>query len=240
MRIVDRIVTEPETCSYLPDRLASVEFRIVVDATDVQLERWLERGWRRFGVAYFRPACRGCTECVSLRIPVARFVPSRSQRRAAERAVGLRLEVGPPRVDRARVELYRRWYAARASARGWQPDGMDEDRYALEFAYPHAAALEYVWYDGDRPVAVSLVDKTPRALSAVYTYHDPSYARHSLGTVSILAQIEEARLAGKHHVYLGYRVLGCPSSEYKARFRPYEALRGWPDLHETPLWRPVG
>lgn len=239
MRVVDRIVTEPETCSYLRDRLASVEFRIVVEATEAQLERWLERGWRRFGVAYFRPACRGCAECVSLRIPVASFVPSRAQRRAAERAAGFRLEVGAPQVDEARLSLYRRWHASRAANRGWSPDGMDEDRYALEFAYPHAAAHEYVWYDGARPIAVSLVDRTPNALSAVYTYHDPDYARHSLGTVSILTQIEEARLSGRAHVYLGYRVSGCASSEYKARFRPHELLRGWPDLHEMPFWEPA-
>ncbi|HKQ40385.1 MAG TPA: arginyltransferase, partial [Verrucomicrobiae bacterium] len=38
------------------------------------------------------------------------------------------------------------------------------------------------------------------------------------------------------HVYLGYRVAGCRSMEYKAQFRPHELLQGRPLDHEAPVW----
>ncbi|MEO1234138.1 MAG: hypothetical protein AAFZ18_35110, partial [Myxococcota bacterium] len=50
-------VAEPSPCAYLPDRLATLEYRLLLDVTGPELDAILERGWRRFGPAYFRPAC---------------------------------------------------------------------------------------------------------------------------------------------------------------------------------------
>lgn len=216
-----------------------------------ELDRLLERGWRRFGLAYFRPACAACAECVPLRIPVEDFVPTRNLRRVAARGARLVLEVGTPSVDPERVALYQAWHGERADRRGWDDDGMTAERYFHEFAFPHPSARELAWFeeadggasDGLSParklVAVSLVDETPSALSAVYTYYAPAYEKWSMGTLSILTQVELARRAGKRWVYLGYRVLGCASSRYKARFVPHEVLARWPAAGEGPSWARV-
>jgi arginine-tRNA-protein transferase len=132
------------------------------------------------------------------------------------------------------------------SARGWSAEHITEDDYYHQFAFPHASARELAFYDDSPPdgaspklVCVSIVDETPNALSAVYTYHHPDYRKRSLGTASILFQVERAKSTGKRFVYLGYRVLGCKSSEYKARFRPHELLEGWPGLDTDPTWKTV-
>ena len=62
-----------------------MEYRVMTNVTPDELEWMLTRGWRRFGHLYFRPACPACSECVSLRIPVATFAPTKSQRRAWKR-----------------------------------------------------------------------------------------------------------------------------------------------------------
>jgi arginine-tRNA-protein transferase len=74
-------------------------------------------------------------------------------------------------------------------------------------------------------VAVAYVDALPEALSAIYCYHDPAERARSLGTFNILSLIAAARERRLPHVYLGYYVAGCRSSEYKRRFRPNEVLR---------------
>jgi leucyl-tRNA---protein transferase len=45
-----------------------------------------------------------------------------------------------------------------------------------------------------------------------------------------------ARQRGIPNVYLGYRVLGCPSMRYKGTFRPHELLLGRPGPEEEPRW----
>lgn len=243
LRVLEHFVAEPRACSYLSGRAATLEYRLMMGVEPDELDRLLERGWRRFGVAYFRPACAACAECVPLRIPVDGFQLSRNLRRIRRRGEALRLRVGVPAVDAERLALYQRWHGERAERRGWDDDGMTAERYFHEFAFPHPSARELSWYDvaegSPRLVAVSLVDETPTALSAVYTYSDPDYERWSLGSLSIVTQLELAARAAKRWVYLGYRVLGCASSQYKARFVPHELLGGWPGPSERPSWRRV-
>ncbi len=237
-------VAEPSTCAYLPDRIARLEYRLLLDVTPTELDALLDRGWRRFGPAYFRPACGSCQACVSLRIPVAEFRPNKSQRRAYNKTKDwLRVEEGRPRVDARRLDLYHRWHLGRGATRGWASDHLDAEEYRYQFAFHHPSARELTYWDdrssGSGPprlIGVAMTDITPNGLSAVYTYHDPDYAAFSLGTVSILHQIERARALGRRWVYLGYRVLGCRSSEYKASFRPHELLEASCAFDEQPRW----
>jgi arginyl-tRNA--protein-N-Asp/Glu arginylyltransferase len=239
VHLLERLVEEPHPCAYLERERASLEMRVMLDVTADETDALLERGWRRFGPVYFRPACTSCSECVSLRVLVHAFAPGKSQRRAARACSSLRRVVGPPVVDDARLDLYARWHAAREGARGWEPNPQTRERYALEFAFPHPCAREAAFYDdaaGGKLVGVGLFDETPRALSAAFFFHDPDYARLSLGTANVIALVEEARAGGKPYVYLGFRVAGCASLRYKAAFRPHELLRGRPGLDEEPSW----
>jgi arginine-tRNA-protein transferase len=176
---------------------------------------------------------------VSLRIVAERFAATASQRKAERACSGrLRRVVGVPRVDEARLALYAKWHASREVARGWEPNPQTAERYALEFAFPHPCAREAAFYDdaAGRLVAVGLFDETPRALSAVFFFYDPDYARMSLGTANVVSLARDARQRGKRHVYLGYRVSGCASLAYKSRFRPHELLRSRPTDDEMPTW----
>ncbi len=210
-----------------------------VDVTAAELESMLERGWRRFGPVYFRPKCVGCGECVTLRVDVPTFAPRKSQRRAAKNAARLRRVVGTPIVDDERLALYHRWHAQRETAKGWDPTSLDPERYAMDFAFPHPAAREVAFRDpadGDRLVGLGIFDETPHALSAVYFFWDPDRAPSSLGVANVVTLASDARKQGRAHLYLGYRVLGCPSLVYKASYRPHELLVGRPAPDEEPQW----
>lgn len=244
MRLIEHLVEAPRECSYLPDRMASLEHRLMLDVDRELLEAYLTRGWRRFGPDYFRPRCHPCHECVPTRIDVMAFRPSKSQRRAAAACAGLVHVVDRPVADEARVALYRRWHAMREEHRGWSPAPLDRRSYAFQFAMPHAAVREVAYYDGapgdpSALVGLGICDVTERAWSAVYFFYDPKWAPRSIGVANVLRQIEIARAGGQTHVYLGYRVDGCASMQYKARFRPQERLVGWPELDEEPVWMPV-
>src|SRR5436190_15204221 len=135
--LLKQIIEGPNACQYLPDRQATTDTRIVVGDTADELEAMLLRGWRRFGPVQFRPACAACGECVPLRIPVADFRPSRSQRRAARACATLRVAIGVPRVDEERLALYRAWHRSRELRREWAPNDLDARDYQLQLAFPH-------------------------------------------------------------------------------------------------------
>ena len=234
--LLNHFVEDPRVCDYLPGERATLEYRVMSGVGPEELESLLVRGWRRLGPFYFRPACAGCFECVPLRIPVATFAPSGSQARAARRVRRFRVRLGVPRVDRARLDLYARWHAAREVRRGWNASPLTGDDYALQFAYPHEAVRELTLWDGGTLVALGLCDVTPRAWSAIYFFYDPAIARLSPGVANVMLALELARERGIPHVYLGYRVLGCPSMRYKATFRPHELLAGRPGPEEEPRW----
>ena len=166
------------------------------EVTAVELEAMLSRGWRRFGPVYFRPACASCGECVTLRVDVGSFAPSKSQRRAARNAASLKRVVSVPIVDDERLALYHRWHAQREAKRGWDPSELDPERYATDFAFPHPAVREVAFRDGsdgDRLVGLGIYDETPNAMSAVYFFWDPERAPASLGVANVVTLIEDAR-----------------------------------------------
>jgi arginine-tRNA-protein transferase len=239
VRLLQHRIAGPEPCPYLPGLQATTETLLMTGVSPDELENLLERGWRRFGPVYFRPVCTGCAECVSVRVPVQSFAPSSNLKRVQRRAAHLRMEVGAPQVDEARLALYRRWHASREEERGWKPDRIGVESYAMQFCFPHPAAREFSYWEGDELVGVGIADETPRALSAVYCYHDPSRSKLSIGTLNVLRAIEYARMRGIAHLYLGYCVEGCESLRYKARFRPQEKLVGRVEDGRNPRWDPA-
>jgi arginine-tRNA-protein transferase len=243
MESLFRYVASPSPCGYLPDRRWSLEYEYVGAMTPQEYLQRMLGGWRRFGSMLFRPACRSCTACRSLRVLAGRFRPDRSQRRVRKLNEGaVELRVGKPAVDRTKLALYDCYHAFQAENRGWpQHPAKDAASYADSFVHNPFAVEEWCYYCDGRLVGVGYVDsllpaptpgETPAGgLSGIYFFYDPRERGRSLGTWNVLCLIDEAARRGWPHVYLGYYVEGCPSMEYKTRFAPNQ-VRG-PD----GVWR---
>jgi arginine-tRNA-protein transferase len=73
-------------------------------------------------------------------------------------------------------------------------------------------------------VGVAICDRSNDAVSAVYCCYDPDFSELSIGTYSILKQLQLCAEWELSHLYLGLYISGCESMEYKARFLPHERL----------------
>lgn len=203
-------------CPYLPERRKQYEYFLAHRLTTAEVASCFESGWRKFGPYYFRPACPDCRECIPLRVPVADFAPSRSQRRVLRRNTGLRVDFGPLRFSERIYDLYRD-HSGRRFARE-----TTLEEFFLHFYLPSCPVLQTEVYLGDDLAGVGFLDIGTNCLSSVYFSFDPRLAGRSLGIFSVLQEIEHARRLGLPYYYLGYYVPGCPTMDYKDHFRARE------------------
>jgi leucyl-tRNA---protein transferase len=229
--------TSPYQCGYLSAETARLRYRVLIGVTAEQHEALLTRGWRRFGYEWFRPVCPACSACRSLRIPVAAFTPSRSQRRTLQRNRDIHVVVQAPTITDEHVQLYNAYHADMQQRRGWPRDRITPLTYFQRYIGGEwAFAREFLYYKHNRLVGVGLADLTPRALSSVYFFHDPAWRPLAPGVFSVLQQLAYAQRQGLQYHYMGYWIAACPSMAYKAQYRPHELLAWYPPDDIDPEW----
>jgi len=214
----------PHPCSYLPDRTARLPYRHPIEnLTPEQFDQRLAEGDRRSGVFLYRTQCPQCHACQPIRLDVAAFRPDSTQRRMLRRGDALlTAQIGPPIIDRSRVELFNLHRDVRGlSADDWP---LDEHSYAEFLTDSCCETLELSYWHSDRLVAVAIADAGHESLSAVYCYYDPAFKLLSLGTYSVLRQVEFCRATSRRYLYLGFFIAESPHMSYKARFRPHQRL----------------
>lgn len=227
-----------EPCSYISGNSQSIHYKIIHECTKEQCESLILRGWRRFGSMYFRPICQDCRACESLKIDVNRYRFRKSDRRILRKNSHITTVIRQPSLTREHLNLFERYHRYKHHTRNWDAPKSDPKNYYASFVQGHGDfGFEVLYFDGDKLIAVDLIDILEEGISALYCYYDPDYAGQSLGRYTLLQQIEFARRLGLKWIYLGYYVQGCQSLSYKADYTPSLELLGRPEEDELPIWK---
>jgi len=230
-------VMPPQPCSYIPVETASLVYRVTEEMPEEAYAQMMERGWRRHGRHFFRPACPVCRKCRSLRVVVDSFRPTKSQRRILRRNMDVQWKVQAASVTDAHIDIFNRYHADMHDRRGWTAHQVDKYDYFDGFlAGSREFAREVVFFRNDRLIAVGLIDIVGEFSSSVYFYHDPDLRSDGLGTFSMLCELQHVRDVGVTHHYLGYWIKECQSMAYKSRYGPHEILDEYVDDDEEPVW----
>ncbi len=215
-------------CGYFKERNSLFEEYLLEGVSEVEFEYLLANGMRHFGDYFFRPRCQNCYECIPIRIRTADFSMNRSQRRALSSCRDIVMKIGAPNYSDEKFELY---LAHKQKFHPLQDDVEDEQNFRLSFYVNTPFGVEFEYYLDDKLVGIGLADCTKNTFSAIYTFYVLPNPKMSLGTYSILKQIEFAQQKNIHYFYLGYYITANQSLNYKANFRPNEVYIE----HE---WRP--
>ena len=232
-------VTAPQPCPYLAGRMERKLFTALKGDGAEALNNALSRqGFRRSQNVLYRPSCAECSACLSARIRVADFEPSRGQRRVLRRNASLIRRTTSPWATEEQYALFRAYLDSRHATGGMADMDLFEFAAMIEETPIRSRLIEYT--DPATPddafgglKAACLTDVFDDGLSLVYSFFDPARDRDSLGTFIILDHVAIAAELGLPYVYLGYWVPGSPKMDYKARFGAIEVYRGG-------VWQPIG
>ncbi len=232
-------LTSPAPCPYLPGREERKVFTHLIGRRAAALNDALtESGFRRSQTIAYRPACEDCRACVSVRVVVDDFRPTRNMRRVMEANDDLVGAPLPTRPTSEQYSLFRTYLDTRHSEGGMADMNVLDYTMMIEDSHVDTRVVEYRRRGPDTAIngrgagpliAVCLTDVLSDGLSMVYSFYDPDEGERSLGTFMILDHIERARRLGLPYLYLGYWVEGSRKMAYKARFLPQQRLvaGGW-------------
>lgn len=221
-------LTDTQTCSYLPaqqERLAVVMEKKLHSAAGYNF--LIQAGFRRSQEMLYRPHCDNCSACESLRIDVAHFTPSKSQKRQLKQLDKLRCEYKET-LDDDWFALYSAYIEQRHADGSMYPP--DKEGF-LQFIQASWQTTRYLHlYQDEQLIAVAVTDSLPQGLSAMYSFFSPTHP-WSLGSLCVLAQLVIAKKQQLPWIYLGYQIDECDAMNYKKKFTPHQRYRNecWQD-----------
>lgn len=232
-------VTAPQPCPYLAGRFERKLFtHLSHDKPHALIDNLLKGGFRRSQNIAYMPYCEGCRACVSVRVLVDEFKPTKSMTRIIARNRDLHAQQVESLPTTEQYGLFRSYIDARHGDGGMADMTVLDYATMIEESVVETFLTEYRLKAPDPlgspsqrwPLkAVALCDRLSDGISMVYSFFEPDDQTRSLGTFMILEHIERARRLGLPYLYLGYWINGSAKMSYKKRFQPQELLTvdGW-------------
>ena len=229
---------QPRQCPYLEEQQAVMPLVYPMSQLDgAEFDAYLEAGRRRSSAFLYHTACPKCNACQPTRVPVDEFLWTTSMLRVLKRGdAKIRVAVGLPDVDEQRVQLFNKHRSQRKLSTSEDWESLDD--YEQGFVQSCCDTVELSFWHGEQLIGVTIVDCGAISVSAVYTYFDTDYSKLSIGTYSVLKQIQWTQTSGRKYLYLGMYVADNAHLRYKARYSPQERLidNQWVRFDEPNDW----
>ena len=224
MPISEKIVYDDfDPCPYIEGQTSCMPLRWQFQTlTAEEFDSSLAGGDRRVGKMLYRTNCPQCNACEPIRVPVQEFKRSKSQRKKWKKGNRIHVEEGPAIFSHQKLKMYNRHKHERSLAKNERI--MTQDGYESWFIRTCTRTRELRYFYEKQLVGISILDVGKKDISSVYFYFDPDFSHLSLGTYSVLFEIQWMRLRMMRYYYLGLYVDSCVHLNYKSQYFPHERL----------------
>lgn len=179
-----------------------------------------KQGFRRSQNVLYRPSCADCTACLSARIKVADFKPSKSQKRVMSRNKDMRRRVTSPWATEEQFSLFRAYLDTRHADGGMADMDIFEFAAMVEETPVRSRVIEYT--RDEVLTAVCLTDLLDDGLSMVYSFLRLMRRQARPGCTSSLII---SRSRGKQACHMSTLGIGCLDRPRWITRRSSRALR---------------
>lgn len=188
-----------------------------------QMDALLADGWRHFGEHFMRYNIGFFADelyrVLPLRVRVADFNLSKSQRRVVKRNQDLQVVIRPIKITLEKEDLFERHKRRFTHS---VPDSLYDFLSYSPAEIPCNASEVCLYDESDKLVAASFFDVGATAVSGVYAMFDPLETSRSLGIYTILLVIKYAVENSKNYYYPGYAYVEESFYDYKKRLSALE------------------
>ena len=227
-------LSSPEPCPYLKDEIYRQEYFAGTDLDGPEFQQLLDQRWRRFGTVFFRPVCPDCRKCRPLRVIACSFTPTKSQKRVLKKNRNTRVEFASLKFKEEFFSIYEKHSLSKFDQVG------NREEFIRNFYNPGVSSFQSEYYIDGVPAGFGILDLSSNGLSSVYFCYDPEFSEYSLGSFSILKEIELTASVGLKYYYLGYYIEESPRMVYKGRFHPHEILENGVWSHSGESEKSIG
>ena len=207
----------------ITDRLEIINEEFYADdITPAQYDMLLADGWRHFGTHFFRYNLgiyeEDIRRVLPLRIRLADFRFSKSQRRILKRNDDLGVQIQPINITDETHKLFEKH---KSRFKSGVPNSI-YDFLSIDAANEPTDGLDVSVRRDDKLLATSFFNFGERSVSSIYCIFDPDEISRGLGIFTMLKEIEYAIENRKAFYYHGYAYEGESFYDYKKRFTALE------------------
>lgn len=204
-----------------------------------ELDNYLSEGWFRSSNSMFRSEIL-CFEqeihsVINVRIPLSNFRLKKRLRRICRNVNNrFKVTVQPLEISPEKDALY---HAHKYRFKGYLQDNLFSYLNGEEHTQddiPVFTTYEVNVFDGDKLIAFSLFDVGETAIASILGVFDINYEKYSLGTFTMLREIEFAQSLAYAHYYPGYVLSETDLFDYKLRLSNNVEF-----YSQDKEWRPI-
>lgn len=198
-----------------------VSEKIINDKLDI----FLAEGWFRSSFMMYKSPIlclnNSVSSIINIRLDINHYSPKKKHRKLLRRnAKKYRVHISDVQLSQQAENLYE---LSKVKFKGFIHPNLEGYLFAGQSSTPFKTKQIEVWHE-NKLVAISFFDLGNNSVASILGLYDPEYSKDSLGTYTMLLELEYSQTQGLSWYYPGYLVDNDSSFSYKLTLGDFQMM----------------